>query len=78
MGQQPSTYDIVIDSACEVNKQLEVMVRITKFLPCGMYLGFLPEPADIVRFPKTDLPVVFRETEVTSDCNGVLRPAGKQ
>ncbi|HEX7773117.1 MAG TPA: protease inhibitor I9 family protein [Pyrinomonadaceae bacterium] len=78
LGQQPSIYDIIIDSACELDKQLEVQVRITKFLPCGAYLGLLPETADMVRLPKTDLPVVFRETEVTSDCNGVLRSVGKQ
>jgi hypothetical protein len=76
MGQQPSSYEIIIDSACGVDNQLEVLVRITKFLPCGAYAGLLPETVDIVRLPKTDLPVVFRETEVTSDCNGLLRPVG--
>jgi hypothetical protein len=76
MGQQPSLYEIIIDSACEVDNQLEVLVRSTKFLPCGAYLGLLPETVDIVRLPKTDRPVVFRETEVTSDCNGSVRPVG--
>ena len=78
MGQQPSHYEIIIDSACELDKQLEVLVRIIKSPRCGAYIGFLPEAADIVRLPKTDLPVVFRETELTSDCNGLLRPVGKQ
>ena len=76
MGHQPDAYEIIIDSACEVDNQLEVLVRSIKFLPCGAYAGLLPEPVDIVRLPKTDLPVVFRETEVTSDCQGVLRPVG--
>lgn len=76
MGHQQSAYEIIIDSACEVDNQLEVLVRSTKFLPCGAYVGLLPEPVDIVGLPKTDLPVVFRETEVTSDCNGVLQPVG--
>jgi hypothetical protein len=76
MGQQPSRYEIIIDSACEVENQLEVLVRSTKFLPCGLQTGLPPETVDIVRLPKTDLPVVFRETEVTSDCRGLLRPAG--
>ena len=31
-------------------------------------------PADIVRLPKTDLPVTFRETEVTADCKKFWRP----
>ena len=74
MGQQPDRYEIIIDSACEVDNQLEVLVRSTKFLPCGLQAGLLPETVDIVRLPKTDLPVVFRETEVTSDCKGLLRP----
>lgn len=76
MGQQPSRYEIIIDSACEVDNQLEVLVRTTRFLPCGAYPGLLPETVDIVRLPKTDLPVVFRETEVTSDCKALLRPVG--
>lgn len=74
MGQQPSRYEIIIDSACEVDNQLEVVVRSTKFLPCGLQAGLLPESVDIVRLPKTDLPVVFRETEATSDCKDQLRP----
>jgi hypothetical protein len=76
MGQQPSLYEIIIERACEVDNQLEVLVRSTKFLPCGAYAGLLPETVDIVRLPKTDLPVVFRETEVTSDCKGLFRPVG--
>jgi hypothetical protein len=77
MGQQSSRYDIIIDSACEVDNQLEVLVRSTKFLTCGLQPGILPpEPVDIVRLPKTELPVVFRETEVTSDCKELLRPGG--
>lgn len=76
MGQQPSRYEIIIDSACEVDDQLEVLVRSTRFPTCGLQVGLLPETVDIVRLPKTNLPVVFRETEVTSDCNGLLRPVG--
>jgi hypothetical protein len=76
MGQQPDPYEIIIDSACEVDNQLEVVVRSTKFHWCGAITGLLPQSVDIVRLPKTDLPVVFRETEVTVDCHGVTRPAG--
>ena len=70
MGQQPNPSDIVIDSACEADNQLEVLVRSTKFLKCGAQVS--PEPVEIVRLPKTDLPVVFRETEVTAECKGVI------
>ena len=76
MDHQQSAYEIIIDSACEVDNQLEVLVRSTNFLPCGLYAGLLPQPVDIVRLPKRDLPVVFRETAVTSDCKGLLRPVG--
>jgi len=76
MGQQPSYYEMLIDSACEVDNQLEVLVRSPKFLPCGAYLGLFPETVDVVRFPKTDLPVVLRETEVAVDCRVLLRPVG--
>ena len=77
MGQHlSSVYDIVIDGACEVGDQLEVFVRITKFPPCGVSVGVFPEPLDIVRLPKTDRAVVFRETEVTVDCQRSLRPGG--
>lgn len=72
MGAQPERYEIIIDSACEVDNQLEVSVRSTRFLPCGANVGVLPQTLDIVRVPKTDLPVVFRESEVTCDCNGLL------
>jgi hypothetical protein len=74
MGQQPTHYGIIIDSACEVDNQLEVLVRVNKVLPCGLQAGLLPETVDIVRLPKTDLPVVFWETEVTLDCKDRLRP----
>ena len=78
MGQQTSTYEIIIDSACEVDNQLEISVRSTRFLPCGLQAGLPPQPLDIVRLPKRDLPVVFRETEVTSDCKGLHRPVAQE
>ena len=75
MGEQPSSgYEIIIDSACEVDNQFVVLVRSTDFLKCGLQLGIVTAPVDIVRLPKTNLPVVFRETEVTSDCKELLRP----
>ena len=76
MGSQPDLYEIIVDSACEVDKQLEVLVRSTKYSWCGGIAGNLPETVDIVRLPKTDLPVVFKEIEATSDCKELLRPAG--
>ena len=75
MGQKPSpSYAILIDGACEVDNQLEVFVRSVDYTKCGLQLGVITAPADIVRIPRTELPVVFRETEVTSDCKEILRP----
>ena len=75
MGQQPTSgYEIIIDSVCEIDHHLEVRVRSTSFLKCGGQFTTLTAPVDIVRLPKTDLSVVFRETEVTSDCKEFSRP----
>ena len=67
-GPEKEPHALIIDSACEVNNQLEVVVRNTKSVPCGASVGLQPQPVDIVRLPKTDLPVVFREIEDTFDC----------
>ena len=68
MGPQRSRYEIIVDSACEVDNQLEVVVRSNKINLCGLDVGVLPQTVDIVRLPRTDLPVVFKEIEVTVDC----------
>lgn len=74
MGQQASPYGILIDSACEVDNQFEVLVRSIKLPTCSLQAGLLPAPVDIVRLPKTNLPVVFRETETAPDCKDLMRP----
>jgi hypothetical protein len=67
MGQRPSSgYWIVIDGACEVDGQVEVFVSsLEGGISCGAALGVVTYPADAVRLPQTDLPVVFRETQVS-------------
>ena len=42
MGHQPSPYEIIIDSACEVDNQLEVLVRSTSCLRVARMLGSCP------------------------------------
>ena len=65
MGTRPSTgYGIFIDGACEVDGQVEVYVTSIENDKCGA-LTVLTAPADAVRLPQTDLPVVFRETQFT-------------
>jgi len=67
MGQRPSSgYSILIDGACEVDGQVEVFVSSVEELSCG--IGVFPSmtaPADAVRLPRSDLPVVFRETQLS-------------
>lgn len=75
MGEKPSTgYEILIDGACEVNNQIEVSVRSVDYLKCGLQPQVVTAPLDIVRMPRTELPLVFHETEISSDCKELLRP----
>jgi PrcB C-terminal len=71
MGQRPSSaYAIVIDSAYayERNYRLEIVVRsVENRKRCGAFT-VMTAPVDIVRLPKTDRSVIFRETEVVPDC----------
>ena len=66
MGQRPSSgYWTIIDGACEINGQVEVFVSNVEDTSCGGQLPVLTSPADVVLIPRTDLPVVFRETQVS-------------
>ena len=67
MGMRPSPgYSTLIDGACEVNGQVKVFIsNLDKTAPCGAALGVISYPADAVRIPRSDLPVVFHETELT-------------
>lgn len=65
MGQRPSSgFWTFIDGACEVDGQVEVFVSNVEDVKCGGVFTSLTYPADAVRLPHTDLPVVFRETEI--------------
>ena len=67
MGLRPSSgFEIIIEGACEVDNHVEVFVRNTDFAKCGMQLPAETAPVDIVRLPRTGLPVVFKETEVSN------------
>ena len=70
MGRRGSSaYGIIIDAAYayERNYRLEVIVRSVENR-CGSALGIMTAPIDIVRLPKTERTVIFRETEVVPDC----------
>jgi hypothetical protein len=65
MGQRPSSgYWTIIDGACEVDGHLEVFVSNVEDPGCIGQSPALTYPADAVRLPRSDLPVVFRETQV--------------
>ncbi|HKR60992.1 MAG TPA: protease complex subunit PrcB family protein [Pyrinomonadaceae bacterium] len=65
MGQRPTSgYWTIIDGACEVDGHVEVFVSNVEYSSCVGTLQVLTSPADAVRIPRTDLPIVFRETQV--------------
>ena len=65
MGQRPSSgYWTIIDGACEVDGQVEVFVSNVEEVRCVGQFPVLTYPADAVRLPRTDLPIVFRETVI--------------
>jgi len=68
MGVRPSpSYAIVIDKAYDLGDKLEIIVRsITR--KCGMELGVNTQPIDLVRVPKADSPVAFRELTAVAEC----------
>jgi hypothetical protein len=70
MGRRPSTsYAIIIDGAYERNDyRLEVVVRSVENRRGCMAMTMMTAPIDIVRLPKTERSVIFREIEVVPDC----------
>ena len=54
---------IIIDGACEVDGRVELFVSNID-TSCVPQPGIVTARADAVRIPKTDLPIVFRETEI--------------
>jgi len=70
MGQRPTSgYWVVIDGACEVDGQVEVFVTSVEKPTCpgwGVFTS-LTYPADAVRIPRTDLPIVFREIHISCE-----------
>jgi hypothetical protein len=66
MGARPSSgYLTVIDGACEIDGQVEVFVSNVEDVSCGGQATLITHPADAVRLPRNDLPVVFHETQFT-------------
>jgi hypothetical protein len=66
MGQRPTSgpYWTFIDGACETDDQVEVFVSDVDNDKCIGGFTTLSFPADAVLIPRTELPVVFRETRI--------------
>ena len=65
MGQRPTSgYWTIIDGACEVDGHVEVFVSNIDDASCTGSFPVLTHPADAARLPRTDLPIVFRETQI--------------
>jgi hypothetical protein len=66
MGERSSSgYSIMIDGACEVDGHVDVFVSSFENACGGATLGVMTAPADAVRIPRTELPIVFREFQPT-------------
>jgi hypothetical protein len=66
MGERPTSgYWIFIDGACEVDGHVEVFVTSVEDPRCMGVFPVLTYSADAVRIPRTDLPIIFRETQVS-------------
>lgn len=66
MGFRPSSgYWTIIDGACEADGQVEIFINNVEDTRCGAVFGSITYSADAVLIPRTDLPVVFRETEIS-------------
>lgn len=65
MGAKSSCcYWTFIDGVCEANGQVEVFVSSVDDVSCFGSFPVETFPADAVRIPRTDLPIVFRETKI--------------
>ena len=69
-GSRPSGgYTVIIEAAHERNNQVEIAVRsISPGKNCAS-LSVVTAPVDLVRLPKTERSIVFRETEVRQNCS---------
>lgn len=66
-GPRPSSgFWTIIDGACETGGQLEIFISNIEEV-CGGALTVITYPADAVRIPRSDSPVVFRETQIGCD-----------
>ena len=66
MGARPTSgYWTIIDGACEAGGQVQVFVSNVEDATCSGRFPAVTYPADAIRLPRSDLPIVFRETQVS-------------
>jgi hypothetical protein len=64
-GVRPSSgYSTIVDGVCEADGKVEIFITNVEDI-CGVALAVVTYPADAVRIPRTDLPVIFRETQIS-------------
>ena len=69
LGGRPSSgYAVIVDNAYQRDDRLEITVRTVSPGRGCMSLAVVTAPVDVVRLPKTERSVVFRETEIAHDC----------
>lgn len=65
-GMRPSSgFWTFIDGVCESNGQVEIFISNVEDARCGGVFTSITYPGDAVLIPRTDLPIVFRETEIS-------------
>ena len=67
-GRPTGSYGIIVEGAYERGNRLEVVVRAQSPGKSCMVTQAVTQPVDIVRLPKSERSVVFRETEVVHEC----------
>jgi hypothetical protein len=68
-GARPTGgYGIIVDAAYERHDQFEIVVRTISPGKGCFVTQAVTQPVDIVRLPKTERSVVFREIEVVQEC----------
>lgn len=61
-------YDVIVEGAYQRNDRLEIVVRSMSPGKGCFSVQMITQPVDIVRLPKTERSVVFRENEVVHEC----------
>lgn len=76
LGARPTGgYGVIVDGAYERDDRLEVIVSVQSPGKSCMLTQAVTQPVDIVRIPKTNRSVVFKDKENVHECDQKRKPA---